>query len=107
MKIHVDFSVITKSGEAIGHVNGLLDCFVEPQMGDTISFMLSPEGITIPLGHVFGGLLKVNSRVIRLDGTEIPLSLELEDFLVDTREQAIELMKYFESSFKLYANYYQ
>ncbi len=87
MRFHVDFSVVTKSGEAIGHVNGNLDCIVEPQFGDTISFIISPEGVVIPGGHEFGGLLKVQNRLIQLDQVEMPISLALENFVAGSCKQ--------------------
>jgi hypothetical protein len=107
MRVHVDFSVFTVGGEALGYVDGEIDCIVEPLVGDTICLMLSPDGVPIPTGHAAGGLLKVMGRVIRPNEAGILLSLSLENIVVDTREHGFELMEYLDSSYKLFSNLYE
>lgn len=105
MKVRIDFSVYTAS-EAIGNVEGEIVCVVEPQIDDTISFMFSPGGKGIPHGHQAGGLLKVEGRIIRPNQMDVPLSLSLSDMVVDTREHALALMRFFESGYNLFVNIY-
>jgi hypothetical protein len=107
MKVRIDFSVFTSNHEAIGNVDGELECVVEPMIGDTICLMLAPDNKPIPPGDHGGGLLTVTARMIRPNDPEAQLSLSLSDFVVDTKEQAIALMDYFESGYKLFANIYE
>ena len=106
MKVRVDFSIFTASGEAVGHIEGELDCVVGPMIGDTISFMFAPNGCGIPSGHEFGGQLKVTDRIIspNRDG---PITLMLDDLIVGTKPQAMMLVAYFEDGFGLFANLYE
>lgn len=106
MRVRIDFSVFTSSGDAIGHIDGEIDCVVEPIIGDTICLMLAPNQTPIPSGHEHGGLLKVTDRTIRPNERGSLLSLSLSDMVVDTRENALALMDYFESGYKLFANIY-
>jgi hypothetical protein len=106
MKVHIDFSISTIHGEAIGYVNGQIDCMTEPMIGDTICFMLSADGTPIPQGHEAGGLLQVTGRTIRPNKNDSSLSLSLSNLVVETKDQALKIMDYFESRFGLFSNIY-
>lgn len=107
MKVNIDFSVFTSGGDAVGNVVGDLDFVAEPAIGDTISLMCAPTGRGIPQGHQSGGLLKVVARIITAAENEYPLAIMLSDMVAETREQAVELMRYMESEFGLQANFHE
>jgi hypothetical protein len=101
MRTHIDFSVVTANGKAVGHVEGDINFSILPEIGDTICLMLSPKGNAIPSGHLAGGMLKVKDRIIWPEGTNMLVSLSLEDLVTNTTEQAILLMRYFDAEFEL------
>jgi|APEBP8051073058_1049385.scaffolds.fasta_scaffold07556_5 hypothetical protein len=103
MRTHIDFSVITVNGDAIGHIEGDINFSILPEIGDTICLMLAPKGSAIPSGHLAGGMLRVKDRIIWPEGTNMHVSLSLEDLVADTTEQAVRLMKYFDAEFGLIA----
>lgn len=106
MKIRIDFSIITADGEAIGNIEGVLDCVVLPMVGDTLCFMSAPNGADIPPGHEFGGHLKVTDRVIspNLEGGGV--TILLGDMVAESKMQAMALANYFERDYGLFANIY-
>lgn len=107
MKIKVDFSIFTAGGEAVGRVDGELELVATPMLGDTISMMFAPDGTAAPLGHEFGGQLKVIDRVIRPSQDNDGITIMLSDLIVDTREHALDFVGYFESRYGLYASIYR
>ncbi|WP_153066778.1 hypothetical protein [Xanthomonas arboricola] len=106
MKVKVDFSVSTKNGEAIGSVDGELELTTTPLLGDTISMISTQNGIAAPLGHDFGGQLKVIDRIISPNQDEYGLTIVLSDLIVSTKDQALAFMDYFKSGYGLHANLY-
>lgn len=106
MKVRVDFSIFTTDAEAVGHIEGELDCVIEPMIGDTISFMFAPNGSGIPSGHELGGLLKVTDRVISPNRGET-ITIMLENLIAGTKPQAMAIVAYLEDGFGLFANLYE
>lgn len=106
MKVRIDFSVFTSNGDAVGRINGNLDLAVVPVIGDTVSLMLSPNGMAICPGHEFGGQLKITDRVIVAGQQDPPIILMLSDLITETRKQALDLMEYFERGFGFFSTTY-
>ena len=107
MKIAIDFSVNTVSGDAVGSVDGQMDFDVEPLIGDTIYFSSASDGVAIPNGHRYGGLLKVQERIIRPNHKSNCVTLSLEDLTVESRDQALAVMQYMEVSYGLFTTIYE
>lgn len=99
--VNIDFSVLTEK-YAIGRVYGRLDVFVVPQIGDNIVFPLIVDGQSIvENGHLIDLATRhfsVVGRIIYPSGSDMPVSLSLDDVIAETPEDALELMKYFESA---------
>jgi hypothetical protein len=107
MKIAIDFSVNTVVGEAVGFVDGQIGCEIELLVGDTVCFSSAPNGLSIPAGHIYGGLLKVTGRTVRPNQKEDFLTLSLEDLTTETREHALAMIEYLEVSYGLFATVYE
>jgi hypothetical protein len=107
MKIAVDFSVNTASGEAVGFIDGEINCSVEPLINDTICFATNLGGQNIPAGHILGGLLKVVGRTIQPNQEEGFLTLSLEDLTTETRDQALSIIEYLQASYGIFATIYE
>lgn len=107
MKMNVDFSVNTVGGNSIGSVDGEMEFRINPLIGDTIYFSSSSNGTAIPSGHKYGGLLKVQERIIRPNHDGNSVMLSLEDLTVDSREQALSIMQYLEDCYGLFATIYE
>ena len=107
MKITVDFSVNTVGGDAVGSVDGQMEFGVDPLIGDTIYFSSASNGMVIPSGHSYGGLLKVQERIIRPNQEGNFVALSLEDLTVESREQALAMMQYLELCYGLFATTYE
>jgi hypothetical protein len=106
MRVHIDFSVMTADGQAIGNIEGQLDFEVLPALGDTVSFLFSPKGVLPPENSGLIGSIKVVDRVFRPNPKFDAVILMLSDLVVGTRGQALTLMNYFEAGFGLFANIY-
>ncbi len=107
MKIIIDISVNTASGSAVGSVDGEMEFGIDPLIGDTIYFSSSANGTAIPSGHRYGGLLKVKERIIRPNNEGNSVTLSLEDLTVDSREQALSIMRYLEDCYGLFLTIYE
>ena len=107
MKIFIGFSVNAVNGEAVGSVNGEIDCCVEPLIGDAISFMSTPDGQVAPVRHKHGWSLKVTQRTIQPGHEKAALILSLEDMILETREQAVAIMNYMANSYGLNMDIYE
>lgn len=106
MKISIDFSVTTSSGEAIGNIEGKLTFKELPVIGDSVSFLFSPKGVIPKKSLGFLGVRKVVDRIFRPGAEHDFVTLILDDVVLETREQAIEAMEYFELGFDLCSNIY-
>lgn len=95
MKIRIDFSVITRDGQAIGNVEGQLDFEVLPEIGDTISFLFAPNETLPPRDSSCIGSMRVADRIFRPCLKSGAVILMLGDLMASTKERAIELMRYF------------
>ena len=104
MKVIVDASIVTREAGGFGNVSGPVELSAEPRIGDTISFNTSRDDIEIPPG--FQGLVRVKNRVLTAGGDPHGPLIELEDFQVETVEDAQALIAYLEQAFKLFANVY-
>jgi hypothetical protein len=105
MKIPIDFSVISKDGDAVGNVEGKLDFENVPELGDSISFLFPLNNILPNRDLAPIGLLEVTDRIF-IPGPQGGVTLMLSDLVADTREHALKLMNYFESGFDLHTNIY-
>jgi hypothetical protein len=106
MRVFIDFSVNTVSGEALGAVSGEIDCGVEPLIGDAISLMVAPDGQVMPLRPTYGWSLKVVGRTIQPNQEKNALLLSLEDMTIETPEQAVAILAYMEKAFRLNVDIY-
>jgi len=107
MKVHVDFSVYTDEDGSFGGVSGEIEVITLPQIGDSVSFMFSSKGIVIDPEVGFRGMLDVTSRIILANHEDQKLMLTLSDVVVKTRADALQLVKYFEDAFGLFADIYE
>lgn len=105
MKTNIDFSIFS-AGSAFGKISGDVDCLVVPMVGDIIAFTFAPNNLAIPFGHNFGGHLKVTDRIIVPNRNESVLTLVLEDMVIGTQEQALNICRYLEAGFGLHVDIY-
>lgn len=107
MKVHVDVSIYTKY-EAVGNNSGTIDFSYVPSIGDSVSF-LNPTSKSVRAASEFNRLLKVVNRVILPLGSagdaEV-ICIYLEDLILDSREEALAALDYFEVGFGLLADIY-
>ena len=104
MKVNVDFSVFTKSSGAFGQVSGEVYLTMVPNSGDLLSFVASGKHDVFV--HGFTGLLDVTSRVIAVNREDQQLALGLRDVVMPTEDDALRLMKYFESEYGMFSEVY-
>ena len=107
MRVRIDFSIYALSGVAFGDIDGWLEFAVEPLIGDTVSLMSAPNGEVMPKGHVLGGQLKVTERIVRPMQVDAAITLMLDDLVVESIPQAVEIAAYLESGFGLSSDVYE
>ena len=104
MKVIVDASITTREAGSFGNISGPIELSAEPRIGDTISFNSSKASAEMPPG--FTGLVRVKNRVLTAGGDPHGPLIELEDFQVETVDDAQALISYLEQAFKLFPNVY-
>jgi hypothetical protein len=107
MKVAVDFSVFTKDEGAFGNVSGEVSVITVPQIGDSISFLFSDAKVSLDQTIGFGGILKVTDRIIAINREDQQLALALSNVVVQTKNDALKVMQYFEYAFDLFAVRYE
>lgn len=99
MKVFVDFELTMPTGEAYGRVSGPLDLHCIPQVGDVLSFGISPNSVAIPSGVIKGGHLAVQSRVFGVASNN--LQLVLESMTARDMDAAEAVARYMSNDFSL------
>lgn len=104
MRLDVDISVYTESMGAFAAVSGQLDLVIPPQPGDVISLRLTANPVDkIPSINGFDGQLKVKQRVFSV-GKHGSVLLQLDDLVVTSEEDAVNLSRYLEEGFGLFVD---
>lgn len=106
MKIYIDFSVLTATGDAIGRVSGLLDFPAVPTVGTTIAMIPAESEVKPPDQIGFNGHLKVVAVIFRPSLRDGSVAISLADAVATSVESAKSLMRYFRESFHLSADEY-
>lgn len=106
MKVRISLSVFAESSGAVGHVDGNLDFPIEPMIGDTISFLVSSNDVSLDPSLGFDGLLKVEYRTFTPNQENSSVSLMFEDLHINDRGNALQIMNFLESEFGLNAHIY-
>lgn len=106
MKIYVDFSVLTATGDAIGRVSGLLDFPAVPPIGATIALVPASDGSRPPDDSGFNGHLKVLAVVFHPTTKDGSVAISLGDTVAKSVESAKLLMRYFRDGLGLSADEY-
>lgn len=108
MKISIDISLFFgKDGSAFGNVHGQLELVAVPSVGSLVNFVF-PLGSTPPLNiDRFSGFLAVKTvRYTPMPCVGAPVSLEMEDVILNDRDTASALMSYLVKGFGLYGDEY-
>jgi hypothetical protein len=104
MKVSIDVIVFT-SDTAIGMVSGELDLVAVPQTGNIVCFSSPFEGVA----HVggFSGHLTVKHVLFRPAKDDSGVTIMFDDIVADSRETALEIMRYLEQGFGLFADEFE
>jgi hypothetical protein len=104
MKFDVDISVFTEPTGAYATVTGQLDLVGAPERGDVISLRFPANAVDkIPSISGFPGLLEVKQRIFSV-GERGTILLQLDDLVVGSEEDAINLSRYLEKGFGLFVD---
>lgn len=106
MKVNIDSSLSTASGEAIGRLHGAVELATVPPVGSSISF-LSPRGeAMLPMVGGFSGMVQVAALQFAANCvTDGALAL-LAGIVVPNREDGKKLAKYLEDGFGVFLEEY-
>jgi len=107
MKLNVDLSLFYGSTGAFGRVSGELDLPAIPQTGNTISFMFSNNDVAPVIVNGFDGLVTVAGVRFAPQSLKTPVTLDLGEIVLHTREDARKVMTYLEEGFGLFGDEYQ
>jgi hypothetical protein len=102
MKVIIDFSVVTEETGAFGNITGELTLSAIPQVGDSISFLFPGSGVFLDQSLGFNGVLEVVDRIFNANSENGAISLALNSVSVKTKEDALNIMQYFETGFGLF-----
>jgi len=100
MKAHIDFSVLTPSG-SVGRVHGEMDFQIVPRNSELISFMFPRNGIPPPVVPSFAFQVAVQKVLHTPWMQSNQIGLALEDVVVATVPEALQVMQYFRDGFGL------
>lgn len=101
----VDISVYTKDS-AVGVLSGSMRFPVVPSVGDTISFDFPAEGYEISEMNSFLGMLRVQSRILRVGSDLTGIQIGLDDLIVQDAADAQIIMSFFEQKYDLTPDYF-
>jgi hypothetical protein len=107
MKIYIDLSLFYGSTGAFGRVSGELDLPAVPQVGNTIVCSFPNNGVLPVVVGGFDGLLTVTDVRFAAQALNAPISLSLDDVVLQTREDARKVMTYLEEGFGLFGEEYE
>lgn len=92
MKVAIDFSVFIEDEGVFGNVTGEVDVPIEPQIGDSLSFLFSSGQCKLDVGAGSAGMLKVTDRIVPVNQNDQLLSLALNEVVVPTKSDALNVM---------------
>lgn len=107
MKIHVDFSVFTTTGIAVGKVSGDLELAGAPPIGSTVVLAKPNFATSFPPVSGFTGHLFVEHLLLAPLPAEPNVIVSLEDMVLPTLADARLVMQFFAQGFGLDAYEYE
>jgi hypothetical protein len=100
MEIHIDISVFCDRTSSYGVVSGILPMQTVPAVGDRVSFLTPINDTGVEATRSFSGDLAVK-KITFIPGVPGQVLCDLEDLVLDSEEDACQLVEYLRSGFNL------
>lgn len=104
MKINIQASIYTTAGAAVGQISGTLELQAVPPIGTAISFLFTNNDVASIVVPHFSGILRVIDVTFVPNALRASISLNLEDLVLESVDDARIVMKYLEQGFGLFGD---
>jgi hypothetical protein len=106
MNIVIDVSLLSADDHAIGRIHGSLSLMCVPTIGSSISFLYPKASVSFPKVEGFGGLVRVSSMQFAANNDHEGVLALLEDIVVRTRQDGLNIARFLQEGFRLFFEEY-